>query len=178
MITAELNPLDRISLKLTNRYFHSTISPLTTEELPWAQQSLCQAPKPSTQPTLEIILKTKSEKWRPPYLACMSCLHLRPCYMFADSQIRRFPAPRVPKGLRGDLPKTSYYNSRRFCVSCGIKKETRGYQPSDTIIINDVSFLFCCRCKKVNLRTDSLVLGECQKCAQKTYEECMVIGRT
>lgn len=165
LIVAEsLDPIDRISLKLTNRYFYQIITPLTLKELPSIQDRIYKRRGPSSQ----AIPGSDVKNDRHPYLACMSCVKLRLSTNFANHQQRCSPVLRVPLRLRGGLTVEPYCLQQRFCMFCGIIKRKAGYKQGDIIRVNDEEFVICNYCNQIGKNGDEYsrrrATGLCARC--------------
>lgn len=76
LIVAEnLNPFDRLALRLSNRHFFRLIPPvnLSAKDLSLAQAQLYKRRGPDSQAVPGTTIKNDTF----PYLACMSCMRLR-----------------------------------------------------------------------------------------------------
>ena len=146
LIANNLDPLERILLKLTNRYFYQIIEPLNHKELKEAQQLLynqrgckkqCIPGLPETQDHLK------------PYLACMTCSRLRLSSKFADEQQRAFPLLKVPVRMMVRFGRLPYKRIKRFCIDCGLKDGKYESPKSDIITVNGDLFRVCKSCQEL-----------------------------
>lgn len=87
------------------------------------------------------------------YFSCSQCLKMRPGSAFAIRQLQ---------GKRGC---GNWDNARRFCISCGIRKQI--YQPGHVIPIDEISRFTICWCSKFpGVGTHSLLFGNCTHCGK------------
>lgn len=105
-----LDPLARISLKLTNRYFHNNIKPITTEE----------DIKEADVPLREHFFQSRSVPVTSYYPACYTCLRLRP-----DSKFPEFAHDSCWEPFRTSAEvETDHYEweyARPICMDCCVK---------------------------------------------------------
>ena len=164
IIIGNLNLLDRICLKLTNRYFHRTIAPLNSNNIARAQDLLylLRGKHHQSIPGRE----RKQNDLPRPYLACLSCQRLRSSSNFADNELRTTPALRLGsrrtlwrKGLSSRLKK-------RLCIECGLKKRQRGYGRGTMIEVEEFSYVYCKHCCELREVIDGTEFhtGLCREC--------------
>lgn len=167
LIVAEnLDPFDRLSLKLTNRHlFHFIPSvQLTLKDLALAQAQLYKRRGPDSQAVPGTNIKNDEF----PYLACMSCMRLRLSTNFADAQTRWSPILKVPRRLIKNVVVKGYSLQQRFCIDCGINEERNGFQKGRIINVNDEEFVICNFCSKLGRNAEKgsrrPAAGLCEVC--------------
>lgn len=142
LLSESLEPIDRISLKLTNRYFYLTIPSFQPDELSNAQQQLYKRRGPAKQAIPGTNLKQEID----PYLACMCCFRLRPMLKFADEQQRWSPVLKVGWHRTKDLKVPSHVRLPRLCITCGIYNGRVGHLPGNIIPLDGKEVVVCNFC--------------------------------
>ena len=160
-IASNLDPLDRIALKLTCCHFHNMIEPLTLDELDSAHDMLS-------------MIELKGRLPRRAYLLCTTCMRLCPVRKFdfnESEKVVHFNRPYRPfhKPWSGIIQEPSCY----LCTDCAIKAQQKlGYTPGAirqtlTGCHNQHAFIICASCNEVKFcsRTLSQVAkGMCNDC--------------
>ena len=171
LIIGNLNPLDRICLKLTNHYFYQIIDPLTPAELPKAQQLLYQKRGYDRQKVPGSDRPGRFDCPLRPYLACMTCSRLRLSSKFSDDQQRASPVLRVPPRLKRSLGHLFYTTRKRFCITCGLG--ARHWVDGDTLEVEEKLYQVCRSCHKLKETckgTRSYTMKFCRHCYLNTLK--------
>ncbi len=150
IIASHLDDLSQMSLKITNRHFYSLISPLTSDRMAHAQIQLHRRRSYA-------------------YLACMTCLRLRPNLEFTDewpSGVIRTPhlwhtyiRTTITHYFHDDwcLLKQQFPDLQcfecdeslgsgvkvapRICIECGIKNGGPGYQAGSLLWVRGLLYI-------------------------------------
>ena len=145
MIAEYLNPIDRIHWKKTSRTFYLSIAPFQYNDLRPAQILLFARDHPGEEIPSSIDHSSECK-----YLACTTCLRLRPTQIFAD--ITTFDLPLIT----GTDEQDYELYSQRFCIDCGIEANLPGYTPGSAIelygpMYDEFTYVVCYRCKMLKL---------------------------
>lgn len=160
-IIKHLDPLARISLKLTNRYFHN-IKPITTEE------DIKEA---------DVLLREHLESRSVPitsyYPACYTCLRLRPDSRFPEFEHVPCWGPfRTSAEVKTDHYEWEY--ARHICMDCGVKYQQPGFTKGSIIECGDIEYVVCKKCGKLgrfNRSRPDYAVELCNACYKKQCED-------
>ena len=159
MIISHLAPIDRASLRMTNRYFHATVPSLKAKELPRIERQI-----------------NHSHSY-PRVLCCTYCKRVRPLKHFADNMyevtelkskkrkgVFRIQPIKIPvPGCYGSVG-TDFY-----CIDCAIKQQRSGYNPGDIMIVGKQYHVVCTWCNCNGRLATIECPGICGLCADAAY---------
>ena len=125
IIIDNLNPVDATCLKLTNRYFYTTIKP----HLEFGKKE-----------RMAQILNDEAKERK--YVTCPGCERIRPETKYTDAVYDWTLTSR----RRSFRPKMNY-----FCIECGIKSRLKGYKLGTRIIVQGQQHVLCLKCRRAGL---------------------------
>ena len=144
MIVKELNPLDQMSLKITNRLFNELVPCPRGYHLEQAQHILYMRRGRNKQTMPGTNIGMSSTRQSRPYLACMCCSRLRSSLEFDDDNVRREPELDLPRLPKGGKYIARYSSEQRMCIDCRLKE--MDYEPLTEIKIEGYDHVVCgCR---------------------------------